>query len=209
VEVTSYFAGLDLGQASEHTALAVLAKRPVNDRFEYAVRHLQRWQPGTPYHGIAADVGKVLAATELGGCHLIIDRTGVGRAATALFEALAASVRSIVISAGHAVTYGDDGSVHVPKKELVAALQVLLQGRRFQVASRLPLAETLLREMESFKAKIMAAGSSPDLSWREREHDDLVLAAALAAWDGERTTVDDSEPMVLEGLSIGPSWRTW
>jgi hypothetical protein len=204
-----YFAGLDLGQACEHTALAVLGKRQSHGRTEYAVPHLQRWQPGTPYHGIATDVRRALATPELAGCHLIIDRTGVGRAAASLFEALTDSVRSVIVSAGHAVSCGEDGSVHLPKKELVAVLQVLLQGRRLQVASRLPLAETLVREMESFKATLSPAGSGLDLSWREREHDDLVLAVAVAVWDAERTTVDDGEPMALDGPGIGPSWRRW
>jgi hypothetical protein len=86
---------------------------------------------------------------------------------------------------------------------------MMLPGRRLLVASSLPLAETLVREMESFKATISAAGSGPDLSWREREHDDLVLAVAVAVWDAERTTVDDGEPMALDGPGIGPSWRRW
>jgi hypothetical protein len=204
-----YFAGLDLGQASEHTALAVLGKRQSHGRTDYAVRHLQRWPPGTPYHGIATDVRLALATPELAGCHLIIDRTGVGRAAAALFEALTDSVRSVIVSAGHAVSCGEDGSVHVPKKELVAVLQVLLQGRRLQVASRLPLAETLVREMESFNVTVTAAGSGLDLGWREREHDDLVLAVAVAAWDGERSTVDGGEPMALDGPGFGPAWTRW
>jgi hypothetical protein len=207
--VAYFFAGLDLGQASEHTALAVLGRQWAGGRTDYAVRHLKRWPPGTPYQAITADVGRTLLTPELCGCHLIIDRTGVGRTVSALFDDAAGSVRSVIVSAGHAVTCGEDGSVHVPKKELVAVLQVLLQGRRLQVASRLPLAETLVREMESFKATITAASSGPDLSWRERAHDDLVLAVAVAAWDGERTTVDDGEPMALDGPGIGPAWQGW
>jgi hypothetical protein len=56
----------------------------------------------------------------------------VGRGA--LFESTASSVRSLVVSAGHAVGCGEDGLLHVPKKELIAVLQVLLQGRRLRVA---------------------------------------------------------------------------
>jgi hypothetical protein len=204
-----YFAGLDLGQASEHTALALLAQEYTSGRTGYAVRHLQRWQPGTPYHAIAAEVGRALTARELAGCHMVIDRTGVGRAAAALFECVACCVQSLVVSAGHATSCAEDGTLQVPKKELVAVLQVLLQGRRLRVADRLPLAQTLAREMEMFKAAIVPARVDTDLSWREREHDDLVLAVAVAAWAGERTPTDDGEPLVFDGLSTGPGWRRW
>jgi hypothetical protein len=133
----------------------------------------------------------------------------VGRAASGLFEATAGSVRSIVVSAGHAVTCGEHGSLHVPKKELVAVLQVLRQGRRIQVASRLPLAETLVREMELFRATVKAAGSSADFAWRERVDDDLVHAVALAARHGERTTFDNGEPIALDRPGYWPAWQRW
>jgi hypothetical protein len=204
--VGSFLAGLDLGQASEPTALAVLEQHAGSPSV-YAVRHLERWQPGTPYHTIAADVGRALGAPELAGCQLVIDRTGVGRPAAALFESAACSVRSVVVSAGHAVTCGEDGSLHLPKKELVAVLQVLLQGRRLQVASRLPLAETLVREMEAFKAKLVAAGPAADPSWREREHDDLVLAVAVAVSAGERYADDGGQPLVLDSYGRIPPGR--
>jgi len=45
---------------------------------------------------------------------------------------------------------------HVPKKELVSTIQVLLQARRVQIASGLPYAETLARERQNFKVKITA-----------------------------------------------------
>jgi hypothetical protein len=39
--------------------------------------------------------------------------------------------------------------------------------------------------------------SEAAVSWREREHDDLVLAVALAAWQGERTPASLGQPLVL------------
>ena len=38
------------------------------------------------------------------------------------------------ITCGSAITRGEDGSLHVPKKEMVTALQLLLQGRRMHLA---------------------------------------------------------------------------
>jgi hypothetical protein len=193
-----YYAAVDLGQTSEPTALAVLAQRYAKGSSRYSVRHLQRWQAGTAYHHIATEIARVLGISELAGCELVIDRTGVGRAAASLFTDLATSVRSVVISAGHVITYAEDGSVHVPKKELVATLQVLLQGRRLQIAAGLPLAELFVREMESFRTKVLPTHAEALADWREREHDDLVLAVALAAWQGERSAPDVGEPLVFD-----------
>jgi hypothetical protein len=66
----------------------------------------------------------------------------------------------------------------------VSVLQVLLQSRRLRIASALPEAKVLQQEMETIKAKLTLP--SPDATdWREREHDDLVLAVAIAAWAAE------------------------
>jgi hypothetical protein len=44
----------------------------------------------------------------------------------------------------------------------------------------------LVKELENFKAKVTVAASDPYELWREGQHDDLVLAVALACWEGER-----------------------
>jgi hypothetical protein len=73
----------------------------------------------------------------------------------------------------------------VPKKELVSVLQVLLQSKRLQVARALPMAAVLVKELECFRVKFTPSANETFEAWRERDHDDLVLAAALAAWVGE------------------------
>ena len=68
---------------------------------------------------------------------------------------------------------------------VVGVLQVLLQTRRLQIPRSLPEAAVLVKELENFKAKISLAQKDEVESWREGDHDDLVLAVALAAWFGE------------------------
>ncbi len=70
--------------------------------------------------------------------------------------------------------------------ELVSVLQVLFQSRRLQVARRLPMASVLVKELENFRVKITVNANETFESWRERDHDDLVLAVAMATWLGER-----------------------
>ena len=66
-----------------------------------------------------------------------------------------------------------DGSYHVPKKELITALQVVMQGRRLQIARSLPEAATLVRELQNFQVKITAAANETFGAWRDGQHDDL------------------------------------
>jgi hypothetical protein len=43
-----------------------------------------------------------------------------------------------------------------------------------------------VKELESFRVKITASAHETFEAWRERDHDDLVLAVALAAWVGQQ-----------------------
>jgi hypothetical protein len=115
-----------------------------------------------------------------------VDQTGVGRAVVDMISRSRprASIRPITITAGHAAI-ADGAGWHVPKKELVGVLQVLLQTRRLQVARRLPMASVLAKELETFRVKITVNANETFEAWRERDHDDMVLAVAMAAWVGE------------------------
>lgn len=77
----------------------------------------------------------------------------------------------------------------MPKKDLVAAVNIPLQTKRLQIASSLQHAETLWKELLNFKATIRPTGHmtyGADADWRVGNHDDLVLAVALALWIGTR-----------------------
>ena len=86
------------------------------------------------------------------------------------------------------MTPDDQGGWHVAKIELVSVLQALLGSRRLIMATPAPpLGKVLEGELRLFTAKITPAGNEQFTSWRERDHDDLCLACALAAFLGERT----------------------
>ncbi len=196
--VTDYLLGLDLGTSADFTALAVVERtrapdheNPLRTLRRYAVRHLVRWPPKTNYHAIAAAVAALAKTSPLDrppGPLLAVDQTGVGVAVVAMIRkaGIAARLHPLCITAGGVVTPGEGGSVQVPKKELVGVLQLLLQSRRLAF-SPLPQRDLLVRELENFKDKSPAAGGESLEAWRERDHDDLVLAVALACWLGECT----------------------
>ena len=91
---------------------------------------------------------------------------------------------------GITITGGDAGSHEgglytVPKRDLVSAAVVLMQSGQLKIASSLPESATLTKELQNFKMKIAASGHDSHESWRESEHDDLVLSLSLACWFAE------------------------
>jgi len=193
METITYFTGLDLGQTTDYSALAVLeqTREPAHDDpgrmvKHYAVRHLQRFPLGTPYTAICTEIGELFAINPLIRTHLVVDQTGVGRPVVDLLAQarVQARIRAITITGGQQASLAADG-MHVPKKELVNTLQVLLQTRRLQVAPALPEARTLVKELLDFKVKITESAHETFGNLREGTHDDLVLAIMLAAWQGE------------------------
>jgi len=196
-----YFLGLDLGQVSDPTALAIVERR---ERI-YAVRYLHRYERGTPYIGTQRNPGivelvRVLCCRPpIPGSTLVIDQTGVGRPVVDSFRAIRAAVGivPVTITSGHNARSEPDGSWHTPKKDLAGCVQMLLQSNRLLIAAELQEADILRRELHNFKVKITTAANEVFGTWREGEHDDLVLAVALACW------VAESAHCAPENISVG------
>ena len=214
-----YAVGLDLGPPGTFTALATVDR--IDDRREaepaFAVRHLQRFPPGTPYVLIAAKVNELLAAEELAWAHLVVDITAVGAGVLELFDQLRQDVVPVVVTAGHAAEWGANHAWNVPKKVLVTGLQMLLQGRLLAIPKSLPDAELLARELGNFRAKVSLATDPMQAEWREGQDDDLVLAVALAGWEAARMDAGPVLPPMavamrhnpMHGPLYEPGMRRW
>ncbi|MDP9470154.1 MAG: hypothetical protein M3Q71_05715 [Chloroflexota bacterium] len=231
-ETLGYGMGLDLGQASDYTALVVVeavsvltgepetvqedailaafAHRPPRTftrpgrRIEHHVVHLERMR-GKPYPEIVARTGDVVEQVianhrikvTLPPGHdpliqrtpdpplplLMVDATGVGRPVLDMVRqaGMPAEIRGATITGGDAVTT-EGWDVRVPKRDLVSAVLRLLQEGRLKWGVRLPLRAELEAELRTFRARITPAAHEVYGAWREGEHDDLVLALALACW---------------------------
>jgi len=85
----------------------------------------------------------------------------------------------------------------VPKRNLVSALQVALQSGTLKIAEGLELAQVLRRELLNFRVKVNIATAHDSYeAWREGDHDDLVLAAALATW-GSSKAISTGPPILV------------
>jgi len=208
----SLFIGLDLGQAQDFSALAIIesvrivttskkADEEVNCEntkdvlTELNCIHLQRWQLRTSYPSIVADTVRMINSLDPSRIPdrkpvLAVDATGVGAPVIDLFkrERMKATLKPIQIIGGANVS-SEFGMTRVPKRDLVSTVQVYLQNGRLKIAEQLPEAETLTRELQNFSVKITDAANDIYGAWREGTHDDLVLAASLALWAATGITV--------------------
>jgi hypothetical protein len=180
--------GLDLGQAQQFSALAAIREsgQDAQGRSVWAVPVLTRWPLGTPYPQIVSGVTDL--AGRLDRPALVVDGTAVGRGTVDLFRQADLPVDellAVTVTAGHQARRLNPDSWVTPKKDLVAAVQSVLQGRRLKIARGLREAATLTRELSTFQLKTTASASEALDGWREGAHDDLVLAVALAVWLGE------------------------
>lgn len=189
-----YFAGLDLGQAQDYTALCVLERQGLSkETWTYTCRHLQRWPLRTSFQAIVADTLRMINSqqTQQGRQQptLAVDATGLGAPVVDLFksERMTAYLEPIQITGGSDVT-SENGVTRVPKRDLVSTAQVFLQSDRLKIVPTLPEAATLVRELQNFQVKITDTAHDTYGAWREGSHDDLVLAVALALWIGENGT---------------------
>lgn len=229
--MTRFFFGLDLGQAADYTAIAILERIPPPvrrqlqgwrvvdsdepepegepERVRYELRHLERVKLGTPYPAIVTYVRSRLTTPPLRDTTaLVVDYTGGGRPTFDMFTSAGLKPVGITITGGNTVTR-DGGVYGVPKRDLVSALLVLFQSDRLKIARGLPAAAALVHELTNFKRSVsLTTGHDSYEAWRESDHDDLVLAAAMAAWYAEHAYRESSGSLQFNrhGQRIG--WET-
>src|SRR5215204_672909 len=200
--MATYYAGLDLGQSADYSALAVLQKvhtyYPQTGKYwdELHLRHLERYPLKTPYTDIADQVKSLLTGPPFttpvisGGrlakptTELIVDKTGVGVAVTDLLKERRLDYIAVTITGlGQKVNCHGTKEYSVPKQDLVAALEVPFHKGTLKVAKGLQGWPKLREELLDFRRKQNKTTAHISYEhWRESDHDDLVLAAALACW---------------------------
>jgi hypothetical protein len=207
----AFYVGLDLGQSADYTALAVVHSGKEVDEEGQAktflhLRHLERYPLRTPYTYVADGVATLMRSEVLNRdeydptrgriakakVELLVDKTGVGVAVTDLLKERGLKFTAVTIHGGERVTRSK-GAYHVPKLDLVAALEVPFHTETLKVAEGLELWGALREELQNFRRRVNTKTAHALIEhWRETDHDDLVLAAALACWGatgrrGQRT----------------------
>lgn len=189
-----YFAGLDIGQLADYTALAIMERVYVNEEHldietsvEHRLVHLDRFELGTPYPEVVDQLKEFFAREPLiGKTRLAVDATGVGLAVFQDLKKVRLPVREIMpvlITAGSQVNK-EGGIWRVPKRDLVHPLRVRFEEKSIKIPRGLTYLEALSEELAGYEMKVNQKTGHDSYSNdpREAPHDDLVLATALAYW---------------------------
>jgi len=196
-----YFIGVDLGQSEDYTALAVVERRETAGEFDGALwahrrvetlwlRHLERVQLGTSYPDVVERLVRVAQTEPLAGqCTMVVDATGVGRPVVDQLKAAKPGCSILpVLILGVEWESQDRGCYRVPKKDLVTGLELLLENEHLAVAQGLRQWPALKEEMMEMKVRKTEGGREQFGVTRAGQHDDLVLATALACWAARKVT---------------------
>ncbi|MCX7314362.1 MAG: hypothetical protein NTV56_22290 [Alphaproteobacteria bacterium] len=195
-----YVVGVDLGQSSDPTAIAVLHHRSgvldTNSEFERHcnigrkpqtpcvrtdVRHLERLPLGMSYPAVVQHVANLLIRAPLQDAELVIDETGVGRAVGDIFIDAGMKPQRISITAGTEATWAGRDRWHVAKTILISTVDAMLHTGTLRFAAALREADAMAEELKDFRRKLSDAGRATYAA-RTGRHDDLVLAVAIGCW---------------------------
>jgi hypothetical protein len=202
-----YYIGLDFGAKRDNSALAVLEKVEPLRAYQnpqlgaLLLRHVERVPLGTPYAEVVAMVRDTVWDQELRGqCAVVADATGLGAPVIEMLRAarLGCEITAVTITGGdRAVQRGSDWSV--PKRDLIAGVQVLLERNELRIARGLRDAGALVQELVDVRTTVRGAGRIRYGADGCGEHDDLVIALALACWRAKRKEID-TRGMALPGM---------
>jgi hypothetical protein len=197
-----YFLGLDLGQATDWSALAILERSKIlapegataaSCAWRFRCRGLKRWRLGTSYAEIVDELAALVNEPPLRQAHLAMDASGVGRPILDMLHKtkLPVQLAPVVITVGSKESY-HNGYYHVAKVILVQSILIPLQQRRLHLVRALPETAALVKELHDYRVQITQAATEI-FNARAGAHDDLVLAVALAAWNAQRMPLNQSE----------------
>jgi hypothetical protein len=193
--VSQYFLGLDLGKDQDPSAIAVVERAELEGSFDKAVyakrrvielrlRKLQLLPLGTPFPEVEAWTRDVVASVaRLGSCELAVDATGVGGPVVDHLRSsgLGCGMRAVKLTGGQ-VGRSEGEYDYVPKKDLIAGLEVLMEFGELKIASSLTMLAEFKKELAAMELRVTDAGNETFGARKDGEHDDMVIAVSLACW---------------------------
>jgi hypothetical protein len=177
--------GLDLGKREDYSAATIIERIDEGEFYRYECAHLERFPLGLSYPRIVDAVGALLERKPLAGhSQLVIDATGVGVAVADMFSEAGIPYIGITITGGTGWHRETLYQWHVSKHLLVSTVQKFLSSEALGISRHLPAAKLLRVELQDFRVKLSKAANET-YEAREGQHDDLVLALAIALFAAE------------------------
>ena len=164
----SWRLGLDLGQRRDHSALATLSC----EDSRLIIRDIERFPLGTSYLFYADAIRERLHHIGTLAAVLTVDAGGPGAPVVEHLRGahLGIEINPVVITSGLRPGHGT-----VPRKRLLANLIQIIDSKRLITHKALEAWPILAAEM----LDLSASTSHPN---KASNHDDMVIAVALAAW---------------------------
>ena len=179
------YLGLDIGKENDYSALAILERETSPILPRYVIRQLIRFPLGTPYLLMVKRVAQIAKKLRGNRVTLAVDATGAGNPVVEMLQDAGLDGFAEISITGGRLVHVDGSKYSVPKRNLVVALQVLLQAGRLLIPANMPHAAALEYELRTFTRKLSKRGHDRYEHARASEKDDLMLATALAAWNAQ------------------------
>ena len=196
IKPPTYKLGLDFGYERDYSTVVVLEYSvfqngkhdPTNWQWihehRFHIRHIERIPLKTDYTAVADYIRDfVTHPALLHNTEVVLDCSGVGRAVYSIFltRSIAAKLRPVQFTSGDNVRQVDD-KWHIPRSVLLTNLHTMFANRHIKIGRRVPHAPELLDELHSLQMRISRAGNDSIQPALSTGHDDLAIAAALAAF---------------------------
>ena len=203
------FAGLDLGQQNDYTALSVIESTIAMPY--YRLRHLERLPLRTSYPDqvshvceVCTQIGKHTGALPLLG----VDFGGCGAPVYDLLkDAYPGTTKGCLITGGSTVTINDDGKIHrIPKLSLISRLRVTMETGNLKIPRTLAEGETFVEEMGNFELKMDEKGHV-SMNAAGSGHDDLVLSVAIAVYFANERGGHYGTQQFITPMAGSPNYR--
>jgi phage FluMu gp28-like protein len=189
-----FYLGIDLGKTRDHTAIVIVERNDSRTAYTGSIfnglklRYAERVPLGTAYTQVAEHIkGMVWHQNLRGQCVVVVDATGVGAPVVDMLRSgqLGCEVIAVNITGGERET--QFGSVwNVPKRDLMAGVQVLLEKQELRIARGMVETGSLIRELTNVRMTAASSGRVRMGADGCGQHDDLVIALALACWRAKR-----------------------
>jgi hypothetical protein len=193
-EKTRIYLGLDIGKRQDHTAIAVLELRwdyrPMDHVTQKVPMHptlvlrystrlaldtettkipqlvRQTLQRFAPRHGEPSRIDK-----------LLIDSTGIGHTVVELIRQnqTKAHIQPVMLTNGHVERRLKDGYLSLPRPDMLNSLKMVFELGNIKMEPSAPGFVDMERELIQFQP-----------SGEQQEHDDLVMALAMAVWQAAK-----------------------
>ncbi|MBS1873470.1 MAG: hypothetical protein JSU00_09650 [Acidobacteria bacterium] len=199
--VPEFYIGVDFAEKVDYTAIAIVEFRAAGaphfltpwdkPRPFYGLRHLERLPFGTSYPRAVERVARMTRIPEMERrCTLVVDAGGPGNPLIGMLreEDLDCHMIPVTTTGGQQETQRTDGRT-VPKAKLIGTLQLMLELGELRISTRLPSRGRLLDELMNLRAGRSRTGKETFGAAGSSQHDDLVIAVALACWAARKGMV--------------------